>query len=221
VVFDLGGTTVYDRGEVPAAFSGALRDAGLVLDPDELTALRGASKHEALRRLLAREADTTNAKLDHVYRAFQEDLTVRLGNALPLSLPGVRQVFEQLQAADIRVAVASGFDRRIVELVLKAVDWVDLVDTCICSEDVPQGRPAPFMIFRAMEACGVLDVHQVAVVGDTIRDLEAGWNAGVAYRIAVLTGAHDRARLSGGPHTHIVESVREVPGIWLNSPFPS
>jgi phosphoglycolate phosphatase-like HAD superfamily hydrolase len=71
------------------------------------------------------------------------------------------------------------------------------------------------MIFRAMERSGVLDVHQVAVVGDTVRDLEAGWDAGVAYRIAVLTGAHDRAALSAGPQTHIVDSVRDVPGLWL------
>ena len=47
VVFDLGGTTIYDRGEVPTAFTDALREAGIALDPKELTAPRGASKYEA------------------------------------------------------------------------------------------------------------------------------------------------------------------------------
>jgi phosphonatase-like hydrolase len=133
----------------------------------------------------------------------------------PLSLPDVRQAFEQLHAADIRVAVTSGFDRRVVEMVLKAVDWADLIDAKVCSEDVVQGRPAPFMIFRAMEQSGILDVRQVAVVGDTVLDLEAGWNAGVTYRIGVLTGAHGQSTLSAGPHTHILDSVVDLPRLWL------
>ncbi|HTK42172.1 MAG TPA: HAD-IA family hydrolase [Gemmatimonadales bacterium] len=197
------------------AFTDALREVGIVLDPQELTTLRGASKYEALRHLLGRQAEPMTARLDHIYACFQADLMARLARAQPLSLPGVRLALERLRAAGIRVAVASGFDRNIVELVLKSVDWNDLLDAQVCSEDVAQGRPAPFMIFRAMERSGVLDVHQVAVVGDTVRDLEAGWDAGVAYRIAVLTGAHDRAALSAGPQTHIVDSVRDVPGLWL------
>lgn len=215
VVFDLGGTTIHDRGEVPAAFTDALREAGIALDPKELTALRGASKYEALRYLLAHQAEPMTAQLDHIYGCFQADLMRRLARAQPLSLPGVRQAFEQMHAAGIRVAVTSGFDRSIFELILRSVDWADLVDAQVCSEEVAQGRPAPFMIFRAMERSGVLDVHQVGAVGDTVRDLEAGWNAGVAHRIAVLTGAHDRVTLSAGPQTHVVDSVRDVPGLWL------
>lgn len=215
VIFDLAGTTIYDRGEVPAAFTDALREAGVVLDPKELRALRGASKYEALRYLLAEQAEPMVGQLDRIYGCFQADLTRRFTQAEPLSLPGVRQTFEQLRAAGIRVAVASGFDRSIFELILRSVDWAGLVDAQVCGEEVAQGRPAPFMIFRAMERSGVPDVHRVAVVGDTVRDLEAGWNAGVAYRIAVLTGAHDRATLSAGPQTHVVDSVKDVPGLWL------
>jgi phosphonatase-like hydrolase len=215
VIFDLGGTTIQDRGEVPAAFTGALREAGIVLDLQELTALRGASKYEALRKLLERQAEPITSRLDDIYGCFQADLTRRLARAQPLSLPGVRQGFERLHAADIRVALASGFDRSIFDLVLKSVDWAPLVDAQVCSDDVVAGRPAPYMIFRAMERTGVLDVHQVAVVGDTVLDLEAGWNAGVAYRVGVLTGAHHRATLAAGPHTHVVDSVMDVPGLWL------
>jgi phosphonatase-like hydrolase len=218
VVFDLGGTTVYDRGEVPAAFSEALGEAGIPFDPAELKAWRGASKYEVLRQLLTRQASAvegTVAQLDHIYGRFRCGLTERLKRAQPLSLPGARRAFERLHAADIRVAIASGFDRQIIDLVLGAVDWAESLDTLVCSEDVPQGRPAPFMIFKAMERSGVLDVHRVAVVGDTLLDLQAGWNAGVAHRVAVLTGAHDRVTLSAGPQTHVVDSVADVPGLWL------
>jgi phosphonatase-like hydrolase len=212
-VFDLGGTTIHDRGEVPAAFAATVREAGLALDPEALTALRGASKYEVLRQLLA--GPEQQAQLDHVYRRFQADLMSRLARAQPLSIPGVREAFEELRAADIRLAVTSGFDRRVVDVVLGAVDWADLLDAQVCSEDVARGRPAPFMIFRAMERSGVLDVRQIAVVGDTVRDMAAGWNAGVSYRVAVLTGAHTRATLSAAPHTHIVDSVADVPRLVL------
>ncbi|MEO7987520.1 MAG: HAD family hydrolase [Gemmatimonadales bacterium] len=218
VVVDLGGTTIHDRGEVPAAFSDALREAEIVFDPAELTAWRGASKYEILRRLLTSQPDAAEpapARLDRIYGCFRTGLAERLTRARPLSLPGVRQAFERLHGAGIRVAMASGFDRQIVDLVLGAVDWAELLDARVCSEDVSQGRPAPFMIFQAMERTAVRDVHRVAVVGDTVLDLEAGWNAGVAYRIAVLTGAHDVATLTAAPQTHVMNSVAEVPGLWL------
>jgi hypothetical protein len=48
--------------------------------------------------------------------------------------------------------------------------------------------------------------------------MEAGWNAGVSYRIAVLTGAHDRKTLQGSPHTHLVDSIASVPSILLGNP---
>ena len=213
VAFDLGGTLVRDRGEVPAAFTAAVREAGLAFDPAELPALRGASKYEVLRLLLAGSGQ--ESRLDSVYKRFQADLMSRLAESHPLSIPGVRPALEELHAAGIGLALTSGFDRRVVEMVMKAVEWAELIDVRVCSEDVPQGRPAPFMIFRAMERSRVIDVRRVAVVGDTVRDMEAGWNARVAYRVAVLTGAHGREALGAAPHTHIVPSVADLPRIWL------
>jgi phosphoglycolate phosphatase-like HAD superfamily hydrolase len=69
------------------------------------------------------------------------------------------------------------------------------------------------MIFRAMEAGGVQDVREVINVGDTPLDLQAGSNAGVRGVIGVLTGAHDRDDLQGEPHTHIIESVANLPAL--------
>ena len=50
----------------------------------------------------------------------------------------------------------------------------DLVNAVVCGDDVAQGRPAPYLIFRAMEKSGVTSVHQVTNVGDTVLDLQAG-----------------------------------------------
>jgi phosphoglycolate phosphatase-like HAD superfamily hydrolase len=70
------------------------------------------------------------------------------------------------------------------------------------------------MILRAMERCNVDDPRRVAVVGDTRLDLEAAWHAGAAWRVGVLTGAHDRATLEAAPHTHILDAVTALPALW-------
>ena len=44
VVFDLGGTAIHDRGEVPAAFTAALQASGIDFDPHEIISWRGASR---------------------------------------------------------------------------------------------------------------------------------------------------------------------------------
>jgi phosphonatase-like hydrolase len=214
VVCDLAGTTIHDRGEVPAAFEQALREAGLAYDAAEVSAWRGASKREVVGRLVARQDGGRTIEPDRVYGRFRELLLQRLAAAGPLSLPGVHQTLARLKADRCRVAATTGFDRDVVETILAAVSWAELLDAWVCGDDVPQGRPAPFMIFRAMERCGVVDVRRVAVVGDTRLDLEAAWNAGAGWRIGVLTGAHDRATLAAAPHTHLCDAVTALPSLW-------
>ena len=51
-------------------------------------------------------------------------------------------------------------------------------------------------------------------MGDTVTDLRAAEAARVGVSIGVLSGAHDRARLSTVPHTVILASAAKVPH-WL------
>ena len=168
LVSDLAGTTVYDRGEVPAAFADALREAAVPFDPAEITAWRGASKREVLGRLLGRDgapADVVAERLPLVYGRFHALLAERLALAAPVSLPGVGETFARLRAAGIRIALTTGFDRALVEQLLAVVDWAELVDAWVSSDDVLLGRPAPDMIVLAMRRCGVTDADRIAVVG--------------------------------------------------------
>jgi phosphoglycolate phosphatase-like HAD superfamily hydrolase len=62
-----------------------------------------------------------------------------------------------------------------------------------------------------MYRLGVMDVRQVVKVGDTPADLLSGYNAGCGMNIGVLSGANTRDTLSRFPHTHIMDSVRDIP----------
>ncbi len=94
------------------------------------------------------------------------------------------------------------------------VGWDKTIDVVVCNDDVSRGRPAPYHLFRAMEwaACG--SVHRVAAVGDTIADLQAASYAGVQWSIGLLSAAHTEDQLRSCPHTAIIDSVAELPGVF-------
>jgi phosphonatase-like hydrolase len=96
--------------------------------------------------------------------------------------------------------------------------WRKYFAAIISSDDVTEGRPAPFMIFHAMEAARVNSVREVVAAGDTPLDLQAGANAGLRGVAGVLSGASSAARLRQEPHTHILRSVADLPEL-LHSGF--
>jgi phosphonatase-like hydrolase len=212
VVFDMAGTTVRDDGQVPAAFTAALAEYGVDVGTDAIRAIRGASKRDAIRRLLSEDAVRAGTA-EQAYASFRANLATRYRETAQ-AVPGAIEVFTWLRARDIGVALNTGFDRDTTEMLVTALGWKEgVVDAVVCGDDVPQGRPAPFMIFRCMEATSTLSVARIANVGDTALDLQAGRNAGVRFNIGVLTGAHGRDVLTAEPHTHLIESVADLPAL--------
>ena len=61
-----------------------------------------------------------------------------------------------------------------------------------------------------MEISGITSVADVASVGDTTLDLQAGHSAGVRWNIGVLSGAHSRDQMERAPHTHLLLSVADL-----------
>jgi phosphonatase-like hydrolase len=215
----MAGTTIEDDGQVPAAFASALAAEGIEVSSEELQGVRGAAKREAIGRLLARRlgrpALEIAERVEHVYARFRELLRLRFNTQGVRFLPGVLETFEWLHARGIRIVLNTGFDGGITQALLNAAVWdARLAAAVICGDDVPQGRPAPYMLFRAMERTGIVSVHRVMAVGDTTLDLEAGFNAGVRFNIGVLSGAHSADRLARAPHTHLLPSVADLPGLW-------
>lgn len=212
VIFDMAGTTVQDDGQVPEAFTAALAEYGVTVGPEAIRALRGASKREAIRGLLP--AGAAQAELtERAYASFRHHVARRFANTAQ-AVPGASDVFTWLRDRGVRVALNTGFDRDTTRMLLAALGWeAGTVDAIVCGDEVPQGRPAPYMIFRCMEATGALSVDRVANVGDTALDLRAGHNAGVRFNVGVLTGAHSRDMLQAEPHTHLLSSVAALPTV--------
>jgi phosphoglycolate phosphatase len=219
VVFDLAGTLIEDAGQVPAAFTAVLRNYGIEITSDSLREMRGASKREVIQRLVERQLGGGNAEVlaqtKKIYDSFRSTLAGMYEKAGVREIAGATGTLTWLQQRGVRIAVNTGFDRTITELLLNSMSWAgDLINAVICGDDVTQGRPAPYLIFRAMEISGVTSVHHVTNVGDTVLDLQAAKNAGVRYSIGVLSGAHTKEQLEREPHTHLLSSVATLPALW-------
>jgi phosphonatase-like hydrolase len=212
VIFDMAGTTVTDGGEVPLAFMSALAGFDITISPEELNAVRGASKREALAMLLG---PSRAQQLNAIYVRFIETLSViyREGGAKEIS--GASEAFKFFKDAEIKIALNTGFERSIVELLLTELSWPQsMFDAIVCGDEVERGRPAPDLIFQSMQIAGVTDAKRVINVGDTTLDMEAGARAGAGANVAVWSGAHSRDQLVATAHTHIVQSVRDLPGLF-------
>ena len=217
VVLDMAGTTIDDGQQVYRVLGETARAHGASPSEAEIARWHGASKHEALRELLTPRFGIPpgDAELQTVVADFQSRLSAAYADQPPRPLPGVPEALAALRDRGVKVALTTGFDRVILESLISALGWEGdaVADTVVCGSDVPAGRPAPYMIFRAMERLGVTDVARVLVAGDTPRDLEAGTNSGAAMVVGVLSGASDAVELGAHRHTHLLPSVADLSGL--------
>ena len=212
-VFDMIGTTIEPSDAIPGAFRSALSRTGLHLSDDEISAVRGRSKREAIADLLAShlEEDEAARLQEPVYAAFQSSLEEHYRSGAVRPIEGAAEAFEWCRSVGAKIALTTGLDSNVADLLIESLGWAGKVDALICNDDVAAGRPAPYLIQEAMRSTGMDSVSKVASIGDTVSDLQAGVNAGVHWNCAVLTGAHDRSRLSGVDGAIILQSVAELP----------
>ncbi len=219
VVFDMAGTTVHEGDAVNASFRAALARAGIQADPAVVNTVMGLHKPEAIRRLLSYAGRSLP---EEAVMAIHEDFVKRMREYYATDpavreVPGSATVFGKLRSAGIRIALNSGFSRPVVDVLLARLGWQvpAVIDAFITSDAVPRARPHPDMIQHLMAQLGIRDVRHVAKVGDTQADMEEGTNAGCALVIGVTSGSSTREQLQGWPHTHIVESVVDVPALLI------
>jgi phosphonatase-like hydrolase len=216
VIFDVAGTIIEDHGEVLDAFRQALEGNEIGFTEAELQEWKGASKREVIRHFVNRQLGDDprcREKNESTYADFRSLLENHYRERGVSPIPGAHSTFLWLRERNIEIATTTGFYRELNDLILDQTGWREVFRASISSSDVTQGRPAPNMILRAMEATGIANPAQVINVGDTPLDLQAGTNAGVRGVVGVLTGVHGRERLEREPHTHIISSVADLPAL--------
>jgi phosphonatase-like hydrolase len=214
---DMAGTTVDEGGLVYSALEDAVAEAvGGPVPAELMLQWKGTSKQEAIAGLLrAMGADDSDTHVLKTYEVFAGKLEEAYGTTAPEPFPGVQDMFEILHRAGVMVALQTGYSAPVANSIMTGLGWTvgETVDALVTSDTVAASRPAPYLIFHAMEATGVSDVRRVLVAGDTPNDLGAGMNAGAGFVVGVTTGSFTRSQLELEPHTHILDSVAEVPAL--------
>ena len=216
---DMAGTTVDEGGLVYRVLDDTVSDAlGAPVPAALLARWKGTSKREAIAGLLTALGDSASeVRVSAVFDDFAQRLVSAYQETPPTPLPGVSDALATLRASGVKVALQTGYSAEIAGAILVGLGWTvgcgadAVIDALVTSDQVPASRPAPYLVFRTMEATGVQDVRSVLVAGDTPNDLAAGTNAGAGWVVGVLSGSFEKPALAAVPHTHILASVADLP----------
>jgi len=215
VILDMGGTIIQDHGEVPAALSSALGKRGIPASAAEIADWRGSSKRGMVRHFVERSTtpkEQQPALIEAIYADFSAQTDKAYADVQPIA--GAEDALKEMRAMGLSLATTTGFGRELTDAVIHHLDWKKYFVANISSDDVEDGRPAPFMLFRAMEAAHINDVRSVMAVGDTVLDLQAGKNCGAGAVVGVYSGVNTEEKLRAEGATAILPSVASLPA-WL------
>ena len=197
VILDWAGTAVDHgcRGPV-AVFTRAFERFGLQPTTEEVRAPMGREKREHVAAMLAmpRLAALWKEKNGHapddadvsaVFGAVSELMPATLADyAEPV--PGCVEAMARLRDMGVKVGSCTGYSRAMMENLLPRAAAAGYVPDCVMAADeVPAGRPWPWMCWRNCEQLGVFPPEAVIKVGDTVADIEEGLNAG--HWVAAVT----------------------------------
>jgi phosphonoacetaldehyde hydrolase len=246
-VFDYAGTTVDYGCCAPAAvFIEGFRRQGVEITLAQARAPMGMEKRTHIRTIgempevaakwqQVHQRAMTTADVDAMYADFVPLLLAVLEGYSTL-IPGILATVAELRRQEILIAGTTGYFTEALEVVRTAAERQGYqADFTICATQVSAGRPAPWMIYRAMEALNVYPPQAVLKVGDTVVDVEDGLNAGVwsigvaqtgnevglqeaewlalsaAERERLLQSA--RAKLQAAGAHFVIDSVAELPAV--------
>jgi phosphonatase-like hydrolase len=222
VVFDIAGTTVEDKGNINDVFRKAFLNAGIEnVDAADVDDVMGYRKKEAIEIIVEKYKpgyENNNEFIDSIHNDFTEQMVAFYETCEELvALPFAEKVFHELRENKVKVALNTGFTRVITVPILKRLGWdkASFIDEVICSDEVPEGRPHPFMIEKLMQKLNINFAEDVAKVGDTKVDIEEGRNAGCGIVVGVTTGAYTKEQLIKYQPDYIIDSLELLPSLIL------
>lgn len=227
IVFDLSGTTVEDDNAVAKSLHQAAIEFGLQLELIEFEKTIGTNKIHLYQYHIAKSLGQDISFEDFERKSFpdlyEEAMKIFERYSVIMlqyykenikAMPGAEEVFAWCRNNNIKIVTDTGFHRDINHAIMEGLGWLKngLIDLSVDVETTGGiGRPAPYMIFNAMQLLGIHCVKEVIKIGDTPADLLSGYNAGCLGNIGVLSGANSRETLSQYPHTHILNSIVDLP----------
>jgi phosphonoacetaldehyde hydrolase len=202
VIFDWAGTTVDHGCRAPVMpFVRTFAARGVGITPEEARGPMGLGKKDHIRALVQQPEVARRWRERHGTEATEDDVDDLYRRFMPLQLevvdeyaglvPGLLDCIGELRSRGIAIGATTGYFRAAAQRVYHAAATQGYQpDHCVCAEEVPEGRPAPWMMFRIMETLGVFPPAAVVKVGDTVPDIGEGLGAG-AWSVGVVRSSSE------------------------------
>lgn len=228
-IFDMAGTTVQDEREVEKCFYDAIVATNLSISSKKINSMMGWSKilvfETIWKEAIGNDHPSYQEKVQQSYQHFCKILEDHYLSKGAKPYEGVQDIFEFCRTKNIRVALTTGFYRKVTDIILAKLGWdkglnndyvnldntgSSIINCSVTSSDVINGRPSPEMIYLAMKKCGISDPKEVINLGDTPSDLQSAANAKVRCNIGSLYGSHTEQELQVFPHDKLIRTPKEI-----------
>jgi phosphonoacetaldehyde hydrolase len=200
VILDWAGTAVdYGSFAPTAVFLRLFESLNVKITAEDARSGMGLMKKDHLRTILARPSVAEAWEAAHGKPASEDDIDNLFNNFVPLQIsvlkefaepiPGLLDVVHKLRDREMKIGTTTGYLRQMMEVLApKAKENGYEPDCIVCPDEVPAGRPYPWMCYENAIRMGVYPMQAIVKVGDTLVDIEEGLNAGMWTVGLSLTG---------------------------------
>ncbi len=202
VILDWAGTAIdYGCQAPPRVFQEVFGRMGVPITDKQAREPMGRAKRDHIAAIL--EMPPVSARWQAKFGATPSDVDVdRLYQLfLPLQkdvlaqhcdlIPGATDFAACCVKNHVRIGSSTGYTRELMDVVTPLAAQQGYAPECtLCADDVPKGRPAPWMIFAAAQRMGTYPINTLVVVDDTPVGIEAGHNAG-CWTVAVIKSSNE------------------------------
>jgi len=191
VICDWAGTVVDYGSTAPVdAFIELFRRHGVTVTAEQARRPMGSHKKDHVRLILAMEPVAQQWQQRSGRTASTEDVEALFREFIPLQaevigrhadvIPGVAQTVASLRQRGIVFGATTGYTRAMMpSLLAQAAAAGFSPESNVCADEVPAGRPAPWMAIMSAMRLGVYPMQACVKVGDTVVDIAEGLNAGM------------------------------------------
>ncbi|MFQ5984236.1 MAG: phosphonoacetaldehyde hydrolase [Alphaproteobacteria bacterium] len=200
VILDWAGTTMDYGCFAPAVvFVEVYKRQNVPITMEEARAPMGAHKRVHIQKIS--QLDPVRKRWDEVHNRLptEEDVDRMFADFVPLQLaclrdyadliPGTVETVEEIRRRGMKIGSTTGFMHAMMEILLEEAKKRGYEpDSSVCAEDVPAGRPYPFMCLQNAINLEVWPMEASVKVDDTLPGIDEGLNAGMWTIGLAMTG---------------------------------
>ena len=192
LILDWAGTTIDYGSMAPLkGFIDGFRHIGHEITNEMARKPMGLLKIDHTRAIADMlEADISEEEIQTAYRVFEETLFSNIASHCDLK-DHVLEVVANVREMGIKIGSTTGYTSQMMKAVApKVAEQGYRPDLYVTPDEVPKGRPYPYMIWKNLMEFGVFDTREVVKIGDTLADIEEGKNAG-CWTVGVVMGSSE------------------------------